>query len=321
MPFPDNSHVESAPREAAAAGRPYGINLIGHVTAALGLGVAARNTLAMLASSGRPFTAVDVDPGGGRQGADRSWSGALARPPAAPHAVNWFQLNPPEAGKLVAGLPRWLEPARHANVCVPFWELPRLPVTADWREWLGLMDLVLAPSLFIRDAIRSSLPDVPVVHYPQTVVLPAGVAARRADFGLPEDAILFHVVADGASDLARKNPVAAVRAFRAAFPDGGPVGLVIKLGGPRACQPWSDPAELVAEAAGHPGIHVVRRDLDYPSALSLAASCDVCVSLHRSEGLGLGLLEAMSLGKPVIATAWSGTMDFTTAEDSCLVGF
>jgi len=55
--------------------------------------------------------------------------------------------------------------------------------------------------------------------------------------------------------------------------------------------------------------------------LALSASCDVYVSLHRSEGLGLNLLEAMSLGKPVITTAWSGTMDFTGEEDSCLVGY
>lgn len=303
------------------AGSPPAVNLVGYVTGALGLGVAARNTLAMLAASGRPFTALDVDPGGGRQGADRSWQWALASPPTAPHAVNWFQMNPPEILALLARVPGWLDVRSRVNVCVPFWELPRLPVGTGWIECLGRMDLVLAPSRFILDAIRESAAHVRAVHYPQTVVLPAGVAARRADFGLPADAVLFHVAADAASDLERKNPLAAIKAFRAAFPAGGPVGLVLKLGRARAVHAWADQAPLVAAAAGHPGIHVVDRDLDYATALSLAASCDVCVSLHRSEGLGLGMLEAMTLGKPVIATAWSGNMDFTTAAASCLVGF
>ena len=305
----------------AAPAAPAGVNLIGHVTGPMGLGVAARNTLAMLDASGRRFTAIDIDAGGGRGGVDRSWQRAIASPPDAPHPVNWFQLNPPEIAALVAGRPGWLDPHAHANVCVPFWELPRLPAAPAWLAGLGAMDLVLAPSRFVLDAIRTSAPHVAVAHYPQTVILPDGIASRRGDFGLPSDEVLFHVAADASSDLERKNPVAAIRAFRAAFPEGGKVGLVVKLGQTRAGYAWADPAALLAEAAGHPGIHIVDRDLAYADALSLAASCDVCVSLHRSEGLGLGMLEAMTLGKPVIATAWSGNMDFTAEGHACLVGF
>ncbi len=300
--------------------RSPGINLVGYVTGALGLGVAARNTLAMLASSGRPFTAVDIDPGGGRQGADLAWQWALADPPAAPHAVNWFHMNPPELAALLASDRGWLVTRSRTNVCVPFWELPRLPPAGAWIDCLGAMNLVLAPSRFILDAIRTSAPHVPVVHYPQTVVLPRGVAAGRAAFGLPDGAVLFHVAADVSSDLDRKNPLAVVRAFRDAFPAGQAVGLVLKLAQTRAGHPWADTAPLLAAAAGHPGVHVIDRDLSYVDAVSLAASCDVCVSLHRSEGLGLGMLEAMTMGKPVIATAWSGNMDFTTDATACLVG-
>lgn len=286
----------------------------------MGLGVAARNTLAMLDAAGRRVVAIDVDPGAGRQGVDLSWQRALGAP-AVVHEVNWFQLNPPEIATMLTAPGRQFDPIAGANVCVPFWELPRLPAANAWVETLEMMDLVLAPSRFVLDAIRASAPRVPVAHYPQTVLLPDGVTPRRADFGLPADAVLFHVSADVSSDLERKNPLAAIRAFRAAFPDGGLVGLVLKLGQTRAGHAWADPGQLLAEAAGHPGIHVVDRDLPYRDALSLAASCDACVSLHRAEGLGLGMLEAMSLGKPVIATAWSGNMDFTSESDACLVGF
>lgn len=298
-----------------------GINLFGHVTGALGLGVAARNTLAMLDATGRRFVAIDVDPGAGRQGADLTWQRAVEASSAAVHGVNWFQLNPPDVATLLATPGRRFDPVARANVCVPFWELPRLPVGNAWVETLEAMDLVLAPSRFVLDAVRASAPRVPVVHYRQTVLLPEGVIPRRSDFGLPEDAVLFHVAADVSSDLERKNPLAAIRAFRAAFPQGGPAGLVVKLGQTRAGHAWADPGALVAEADGHPGIRIVDRDLPYREALSLAASCDVCVSLHRAEGLGLGMLEAMSLGKPVVATAWSGNMDFTSESDACLVGF
>lgn len=287
----------------------------------MGLGVAARNTLAMLDATGRRFVAIDVDPGAGRQGGDLSWQRALAAPSAAVHEVNWFQLNPPDIATLLAAPDRRFDPIAGANVCVPFWELPRLPAANAWVETLEMMDLVLAPSRFVLDAVRASAPRVPVAHYRQTVLLPEGVTPRRADFGLPGDAVLFHVAADVSSDLERKNPLAAIRAFRAAFPAGSPVGLVLKLGQTRAGHAWADPGSLLAEVGGHPGIHVVDRDLPYREALSLAASCDVCVSLHRAEGLGLGMLEAMSLGKPVVATAWSGNMDFTSESDACLVGF
>lgn len=323
----DSSGVAARPRDAwrfrsgPAEHPPPGINLFGHVTGGLGLGLAARNTLAMLAATGRSVIAIDVDPGAGRTGADLTWQASIGAPSAAIHQVNWFQLNPPELATVLTDPDRQCDPVSRANVCVPFWELPRLPPANGWVETLELMDLVLAPSRFVLEAVRASAPRVPVVHYRQTVLLPEGLTPRRSDFDLPEDAVLFHVAVDVSSDLERKNPLGAIRAYRAAFPEGGPVGLVLKLGQTRAGHAWADARSLLAEANGHPGVYVVDRDLPYREAVSLAASCDVCVSVHRAEGLGLGMLEAMSLGKPVIATAWSGNMDFTSEADACLVGF
>ena len=305
--------------------RLAGVNVIGHITGTMGLGVAARNTLTVLEANRQAFTAVDID-SGRRAGADGTFVHLLSHPPSARHPVNLFHLNVQELINLLDTRPRWLDVVRHANTIVPFWELPQLPVIPDWAGLLGSMDLVLAPSRFILESIERSAPTAHAVHYPQTVFLPAEIAASRDAFGLPHDAVLFFMNIDVTSDLARKNPTAAMAAFRAAFapqervPDER-VFLVVKLGHTTSGYPWADASQLMAELAAMPNAVVIDRQLTYEETLSLNAACDVYVSLHRSEGLGLNLLEAMTLGRPVIATGWSGNMDFMTPGDSCLVGY
>lgn len=296
-----------------------GFNVIGHVTGGLGLGQALRNTLSMLGATNRPFVACDVDPGLGRQGLDSTWTAALSH--NAPFDTNWFHVNPPEAGVTVARCPALFQLPHRRNIAVPFWELPRLPRAAPWREWLGMMDLVLAPSRFIYDAVRRSVPQVHVVHFPQAVALPVDVHPRRVDFGLPDDSVLFYHSADLLSDLRRKNSIGVVRAFLAAFPESSGVGLVLKLSNTRTGFSWADGRQLLELAGSHANIFIVDRALTYRDTMSLMASCDVTVSLHRAEGLGLSLLEAAACGQATIATGWSGNMDFTTDSTSILVGF
>ena len=145
-------------------------------------------------------------------------------------------------------------------------------------------------------------------------------ALTRSHFALPEDRFLFYFGFDFRSFVARKNPEAAIAAFQAAFPPGDDgVGLVIKtLGG--ADKPDAL-AALNARVATDP--RIVLRDQEYAGAehATLVQRCDCYVSLHRSEGFGRGPAEAMLLGKPVIATAYSGNMDFMTAENSLLVDY
>jgi glycosyltransferase involved in cell wall biosynthesis len=297
-----------------------GINLIGPLTAPMGLGVAARNTLTMLLANRRPVSAVDINLLPTRQEGDGSFAHLLANPPSAPHPLNLFHLNAQECINLLDSRPRWLDVVRHANALVPFWELPRLPLMPDWAGVLGAMDVVLAPSRFILEAIERSAPGVRVLHYPQTVFLPEGVSPNREAFGLPRDAVIFYMSFDVTSDVARKNPAAVLAAFRAAFSPSEKVCLVVKIGQTRSGYRWANAADLLAELAAMPNTIVIDQQLSYAQTLSLSASCDVYVSLHRAEGLGLNLMEAMSLGRPVIATSWSGNMDFMSPADSCLIG-
>jgi len=205
------------------------------------------------------------------------------------------------------------------NACVPFWELPRLP--ANWIEPLSALDAVFAPTHYVESAIRADVPGVRTIHYPQTVHVPGDIRGDRAAFGLPADALVFVTSFDMRSDIERKNPWAAIESFRRAFPDRADVRLVIKVNNADTIAGLERHVARLREVAADPRIVVIDRPMAYREVLSLYATSDALISLHRAEGLGLSLLEAMALGKPVVATMWSGNTDFMTAENSVPVGF
>lgn len=291
--------------------------VIGYLSASFGLAVACRNTITALQASGRPVGLVDVDPGLGRKGSDTSLGSFEATCAPGLETIDLFHVNPKE---IVALQDDWLPVAdlgRDARVCVPFWEMPHLP--ADWVPILETMDVVLAPTRFIEDACRAVL-SRPVIHYPQAVFLPEGVEADRARWGIGDDTVVFVSVFDPASGVERKNPWGAVRAFARAFGTSRDARLLIhanRCADDRTSHPRID--ELDAELARHPNVTLLRERLDYRDVLSLYASCDVFVSLHRAEGLGLPLMEAMSLGRVAMATGWSGNLDFMDDTNSVLI--
>jgi len=301
---------------------PFGFNVIGFASGNFGLAVAARNTVRMLVERGFEVRVIDIDAGGGRSGIDQTYT-HLESPDAieAPYAINLFHMNPPDIMRVMRGKPEWLKLSDRLNVCVPFWELSKLPDA--WVPLLETMDLTLCPSRFVLDSVESSAPLSRCVHYPQGVFLPDDIVSNRSRFNLPEDRILFLVSIDLGSDIDRKNPFAAIEAFRLAFPQNdGQATLVIKLNNEKVARQHFHGAQQLAElVSGRSDIILIEESMPYLDALSLYASCDALVSLHRSEGLGLHLLEAMMLGKPVVCTGWSGNMDFTTPENSLLVDY
>ena len=302
----------------------FGLNLAGHLTAPQGLGVAARNTAHVLDERGTPWIGIDVPPPAAsaervEELVPRLWR-ANER---APYAANLLHLNPPEVLELLWSEPAWLALDTRVTACVPFWEFPRFP--GAWLDGLASMDAVLAPSQFVQAAVARALPELPVFHFAQAVWLPEGVRADRARFGIPSSVCAFVTAFDTRSDFARKNPLGALEAFGRAFADhrdgDGGVRLVLRIQNARgrSAAPGSPEAVLRARAASDARVIIVDGALTRDDVLSLVTSCDAYVSLHRAEGLGLGPLEAMALGKPVVATAWSGNLDFMTADNSLLV--
>lgn len=295
---------------------------MGYTTAGLGLGIAARNTVRYLTARGFPVSVVDLPSPSHTSRSDLWLEGLLLGPgDVPPYGVTIFHLNPPELLQLLASQRDRFELASSLNVTVPFWELPRVPVL--WLPTLWAMDVVLAASRYLYEVLSADLPRRQLLYYPQVLAVPQSVSPDRQRWGFPADATVFLTSFDVKSDLVRKNPMGAVEAFRRAFPrPSGGTMLVVKMSAPRLKEEETGAVEAIRGlAAETPGVLLIESDLSYEDLLSLYASADVFVSLPRAEGLGMLVIEGMALGKPVISTAWSGTMDFTTPGNSCLVPF
>lgn len=298
-----------------------GFNFFGHISGHFGLAQAARSTLAWLVQQQEPVCVRDVSTADGRTGPIPRFDALVRRQPwGLPFDVNLFHLNPPELIRQLSLEWQLLPIERRLNLALPFWELSSMP--PQWLDVLAAMDLVLAPTRFIQSVLQDNDPRIRCVHFPLVMDLPPATPVDRGRFALPERSFVFLTAFDVGSDLERKNPWAAIRAFQSAFVGQESVHLVIKLTKP---QGW--PTSTAALEKLRHGIEQDRRlilidqHLSRSDLLTLFSGCDVLVSLHRAEGLGLVLMEMMALGKPVIATAWSGNMDFTTPENACLVDY
>ena len=241
-----------------------------------------------------------------------------APPPGAPLVLHE---NPPSLPWALLRLPRDLIRGRHV-VGYWAWELPVAP--PSWRAGRQFVHSVWVPSQFTADALRPMLPGdgrikLTVVPHPVAVAPPVPSGMDRAGFGLPADAVVVLVSASLASSFTRKNPLAAIAAFRAAFGDRRDRILMLKLN--HVDHFPDDFAAVQAAVAGAANIRVVSRVLPYADRHALTACADILLSLHRSEGFGLVLAEAMLLGVPVVATGWSGNMDFMNSGSAALVDF
>jgi glycosyltransferase involved in cell wall biosynthesis len=202
------------------------------------------------------------------------------------------------------------------RICIPFWELGRYPEA--WLTGLRAMDEIWAPSRFIADALQSRLGEK-VVYMPVALEFALPPPMPRARFKLPHDRFLFFFSFDFLSFVERKNPRATIAAFRMAFPNRGSAGLVLKcINSALAPDRF---ASFRKEVGDDPDIFLIDETLTRTDTLALIGSIDAVVSLHRSEGLGLLIGEAMLLGKPVIATDYSATRDLLTSSTGYPVTF
>jgi glycosyltransferase involved in cell wall biosynthesis len=207
------------------------------------------------------------------------------------------------------------------NVAQPMWELPILP--PRWRRALTGFDALLCGSRYLEAVYQLQVPGALTLPSPCPISLPERIQRRRADYGLPEGITLFMTAFDPASDLARKNPLGSVDAYLLAFPkEEGKTMLLLKANGLDKRPEGAMLANHIRDRVGsRQDIRLLDASMSYEDTLGLYACADAFVSLHRSEGLGLPLLEAMMLGLPVIATAWSGNMSFMSPGSACLVDY
>ena len=201
------------------------------------------------------------------------------------------------------------------RIAIWYWEQEVVP--PELVEMMRWPNEVWAPTQFIADTFRKYVA-VPVITMLPGVELPEFTPRPRAFFGLAPDRFVFLFTFDMFSTTGRKNPYGLIDAFRRAFSPSEPVDLIIKVS--RGSKLPEEFEKLTAHCVAA-GVQLRNEVLPRGDLLALMNTCDCYVSLHRSEGLGLGMAETMLMGKPVIATGYSGNLDFMTAETSYLVRY
>lgn len=314
LPLPASPHGARLHGRAPSAAISPGVNLLGYARGEFGIAETVRSYARALEQTGYPFVIFNFDVGQASRQQDRSMERYFSD--TLRHGVNVFFINADQMpiARSVLGRNAFVD---RYNIGYWLWELEKFP--HDWRRAFDLVDEVWTPTSFVRDAIAAASAK-PVLRMPMPVAMDAPVEMDRAHFGLPRDEFVFLFSYDFNSFAARKNPEAVIAAFRQAFADGvGGVRLLVK-----STNGGRFPKKLAAvrrSVADDPRVEVRDGFLSREEMFGLQNAVDCYVSLHRSEGFGLGMAESMYLGKPVIATGYSGNLDFMDRDNGLLVDY
>ena len=291
--------------------RPFGVNVVGYVTSEKGVGEAGRSSLRILKTTGIPYVANNfIDTGSANlETAPQNYS------EENPFVVNLINVNADQIPYFAERNEGYL--SGHYNIGYWNWELSSFP-----REWGGsfnYLDEVWVSSTFTRDSVASVSP-IPVTAVPLSIdpALRPSPEWSRMKFGIDSDVFVYLFLFDIHSFLERKNPIGLIRAFKQAF--GGRKDVLLLM---KSTHAGSQPEQLhlLKQESRGANVRIFDEVLPRQAIYSLMSLADCYVSLHRSEGFGLTMSEAMMCGKPVIATGYSGNMDFMTEENSFLVPY
>jgi glycosyltransferase involved in cell wall biosynthesis len=289
----------------------WGVNVAGYLRSELGVGEVARAVINALDSRHVPVMPIH-----GKH-VPRSRQGhpfAFFDTSSAPFPVNLTCVNADHLASFLADAPSQFAEDRY-NIGFWWWEVTTFPESAVGA--FELVDEVWVGTDYVGDALRPLSP-VPVVKVRVPVTMPPIVTYSRAELELP-DGFVFFFMFDFHSVFDRKDPLGLIEAFQMAFDPGAGASLVIKCINHTSDLDNHERLRLAAQT--HPDVYVIDRYVPAERKDAMLAACDCYVSLHRAEGFGLPLAEAMYLGKPVIATRFSGNLDFMTDLNSYLVDY
>ena len=309
-----NAFVNEAPPAPAPAEarQPQallpGVNVAGYLRAELGVGEAARHLIAGIRRADLPYMTLTYSATTSRQ--EHDFDAERSGDPV--YDTNIICVNADQILAFVDDVGRDFLSGRY-TIGLWWWEIGYFPEFLHGA--FDVVDEVWVGSEFVAEAVAAET-SKPVHVLPLGIELPNVEPLSRAQLGLPEG-FLFLFSFDFLSVFERKNPLGLVEAFKQAFAPGeGPTLVLKSINGD---QKLSALEELRLATADRDDILVVDRYLSAAEKNALTATCDAYVSLHRSEGFGLTMAEAMALGKPVIATGYSGNLAFMNDENSYLV--
>ena len=307
------SEPNADPAPSSEHGATIGLTLVGYLRADCGLGEAARSFARACVAAGIPVAAADV----GYQIPCRQSDDTVLLPPvSAPLPINLLYVNADQTLATRQSLLARGHTKGRYTIGFWHWEQPEIP--RRHHAAFAELDEVWVPSTFVQDAVAPVSP-VPVFKVPHAVSVVPSAGASRERFGLPRDRQLVLVMYDFYSFQERKNPQAAIAAYRLAAAQSPSLGLVVKTHN-SAANPQAL-AEVCASLADLPGVTFIDETLSRQETWDLESCCDILLSLHRAEGFGFGPAEMMALGKPVVATGWSANMDFMDATNSMPVRY
>jgi 2-polyprenyl-3-methyl-5-hydroxy-6-metoxy-1,4-benzoquinol methylase/glycosyltransferase involved in cell wall biosynthesis len=293
--------------------KPFGMNVSGHLGSEKGIGEGARSTVRSLQAAGVPYILDDfIDVTSDNRD---TILGSVNPVQGNPYSVNLIHLNADSAPEFIRARGGDYVRGRY-NIGYWVWELSSFP--ACWGSSFKHFGEIWVPTTFVLDAISRVSP-IPVLTIPHS--LPESLPIKKCDrqcFGLPRDKFLFLFMFDFMSIAERKNPLGVIGALKRAFRPSDKAMLVLKVAhSENAPATW----KALKQAASQANIRLIDGVLSKLEINALLNICDCYVSLHRSEGFGLTMAEAMCLQKPVIATGYSGNTDFMTATNSFLVKY
>ncbi|HXA47883.1 MAG TPA: glycosyltransferase family 4 protein, partial [Burkholderiaceae bacterium] len=311
-PLRRNTSMRLAFSGAAAKGVP-GVNVIGYARSEHGVGQSLRQCATALDAARVPSAIIDFNHNNQSRIQDTSLESRIVTEPE--YGVNVFHINADQMPEAVRLMPEHV--FDRYNIAMWHWELPEM--LDSHLAGFERLNEVWAPSAFVQDAVARRSP-IPVIRMPHAIHFTVSPDANRVQFDLPDDRFVFLMMYDFSSYQERKNPQAALAAYERAYAyDNTKAVLVIKTQNAQFHE--KEVKALRDRIAGREDVIWINETLSRQQVYDLLSVCDSLVSLHRSEGFGLGPAEAMFLGKPVIATNWSGNTEFMRADNSLPVNY
>ena len=303
---------EYRPPKAWIPGRyPEGINLYGFFREENGLGQGVRMYARAIEEAGIKHRFIHTSFLEWLPQEEHSFDSRLKK--GSRYEINVIHINPDQWEDACRAFPHRNFDCRY-NIGVWLWELNLIP--EHWRRYLPYVDELWVPSEYVAGAIRRET-DKPVTVIPYGIEVPVEDAGRR-ELGLEEDAFLVLAMFDSNSYAARKNPMGAVKAFTEAFSGRKDVRLILKVNNPH-----SEDVEQLEQYLKQADVQytLITERMPKTRLNTLIKCCDVFLSLHRCEGFGLPIAEAMRLGRAVVATDWSANREFMNSGCACPVGY